>query len=386
VDQDRQTRSLSYGAAATNLTELVTRHAARATDTTALVQPEQPEQPRRSLSWAELNAAVDSVAAGLAAHGLVAGHRVGLMGPSSIEFVVAYLAALRAGFVTVPLDPDSTDDELRAVLADTGVRLLLSADSRGVSVTTIPLTQVGLAALGAEARGPVTSPQDREALAVLLFTAGTSGEPKAAMLTHRALLSQLEHVDGLRVVGPDTVSVSALPLFHVFGLNAVVGSWVMGGGTLVLTDGSVDQALDAIAAEQVTHLTLVPVQLYRMLNSDRMNAGALASVRTVVSGAAPLPVALSRELTQRTGLRVDQGYGLTEAAPGVSATLGGALLGPGTGRMTPNRPRSRFEARTSSPATGQTVGTVRTPMAGSPPGTSATCGTGSSSWWTVRGT
>ena len=321
----------------TNVADLVRHQAAAQPDATALVRP-APE--RRSLTWSELEQRVAAVASGLAAHGLVAGHRVALRGPSSIEFVVAYFATLRAGFVCVPLDPEAAPDELRSTLADCGARVLLSTDPVEVDdltpdgVRVLALTEGGLAELAADGATPVLSPPDREALAVLLYTAGTSGEPKAAMLSHRALLAHLEHLHGFGIVDETTVVLALLPLFHVFGLNAVLGSWVRGGGRLVVEE-SAEDLVDVIVDEQVTNLPLAPSVLYRLLQHAEL-AASLAGVRTVVSGAAPLPPALGHAFTERTGLRLEQGYGLTEAAPGVTVTLGGDLLGAGhVGRPLP---------------------------------------------------
>ncbi len=287
------------------------------------------------MTWAELEGRIDAVAAGLAAHGLVAGHRVAICGPNSIEFVVAYFATLRAGYVAVPINPDSTAAELRAMINDCGARVLFTAARQPLdNVHQIPLTAAGLDELSDVAALPLSSPRDPEALAVLLYTAGTSGEPKAAMLSHRALLSHLRSVASFEILDSESVVLAMLPLFHVFGLNAVLGSWVASGARLVIMDGF-DGFAEVLAAEHITNVPLAPPVLARILDDEQAIA-ALGSVTTVVSGAAPLPVDLRDQFTAHTGHRVDQVYGLTEAAPGVSATLGGEVLGHGhVGRHLP---------------------------------------------------
>ncbi|WP_091409485.1 class I adenylate-forming enzyme family protein [Friedmanniella luteola] len=317
-------------AACSNLADLVAARAAERPDATALVEPGPPAGPgpRRTLSWAALDARVSAVAAGLTAQGLLAGQRLALLGPGSAAWVVAHLAALRAGVVVVPLDPQSTADETAVVLADSGARVLLSARGPGpAGVTTLPLTEDGLAALAADA-ALLTSPPDAESLAVLLYTAGTSGRPKAAMLTHRALLAHVEHVGRLGVLTPDDVVLATLPLFHVFGLNAVLGSWVGSGARLVVVDGYPEGIGALVRDEGVTNLPLAPPTLHRLLAEPDLDAG-LGRLRTVVAGAAPLPEELAAAFTARTGLPVERGYGLTEAAPGVTATFGGTGSGPG---------------------------------------------------------
>ena len=315
-----------------NVADLVAGHAARTPDRTALVEP---GGQRRSLTWAELDHDITAVAAGLAGQ-LVAGQRLGLSGPNSIEFVVAYLGALRAGIVVVPLSPKLTAVGLPKMLEFTGTHVLLAPeDPKITGVRHLPLTRDGVRVLGPPAaRTPVDSPQDPESLAVLLSTAGTSGVPKAVMLSHRALISHLDQIDRLGFLNADTVLLAALPLFHVFGLNAVLGGWVRSGARMVIMDGFAG-LFDVIADERVTNLPVAPALLPEII-ADERSAYALGTLTTVISGAAPLTEELRDEFTARTGLRIDQGYGLTEAAPGVTATIGGPLLGHGhVGRPLP---------------------------------------------------
>jgi long-chain acyl-CoA synthetase len=317
---------------ATNLADLVRRQAQAQPRGVALVQP---RPTRRTMTWAQLDQRVDAAAAGLSAHGLLAGHRIAISGPNSIEFVVVYFATLRAGYVAVPINPESTPGELHTMINDSGARVLfIAAPQPHEGVHQIALTPEGLDELSAVTTQPVSSPRDPEALAVLLYTAGTSGEPKAAMLSHRALLSHLHNFAPLEILDSDDVVLAMLPLFHVFGLNTVLGSSVMSGARLVIMDGY-DGLADVLAAERMTNLPLAPSVLARMLQ-DEPALARLGSVTRIVSGAAPLLVDLRDRFTARTGFRVDQGYGLTEAAPGVSATLGGQLLGHGhVGRPLP---------------------------------------------------
>src|SRR4029450_13487857 len=130
----------------------------------------------------------------------------------------------RAGYVAVPINPDSTATELRAMINDCGARVLFTGERQPLDdVRQIPLKAGGLDELSEWAALPLSSPRDPEALAVLLYTAGTSGEPKAAMLSHRALLSHLQSVASFEILDSESVVLAMLPLFHVFGLNAVLG-------------------------------------------------------------------------------------------------------------------------------------------------------------------
>jgi long-chain acyl-CoA synthetase len=318
---------------ATNLADLVTWQAEAKPQGVALVQP---RPVHRTMTWAELDRRVNEVAAGLSAHGLLAGHRIAIDGPNSIEFVVAYLAILRGGYVAVPINPEATALELSRIINDCGARILFTAVKRQVEgVHQIALTPEGLNELSEAAAEPVSSPMDSEALAVLLYTAGTSGEPKVAMLSHRALLRHLHNVASLEILDRNDVVLAMLPLFHVFGLNAVLGSCVQSGARLVIMDGFEGLA-DVLTAEKITNLPVAPPMLARILD-DELVVASLGSVTRVISGAAPLSIDLRDRFTAYTGLRVEQGYGVTEAAPGITATLGGGdTLGHGhVGRPLP---------------------------------------------------
>jgi long-chain acyl-CoA synthetase len=331
-DREAAVQLSDAGLLEVNLADLVTRQAQVQPEAVALMQP---RPTRRTMTWAEFDRRVNAVAAGLSAHGLLAGHRVAICGTNSIEFVVAYFATLRAGYVAVPINPESTISELRRMINDCGARVLFSAASQPIEgVHEIALTPKGLDELSDPTAEPVSSPRDPEALAVLLYTAGSSGEPKAAMLSHRALLSHLHNVAALEILDRDDVVLAMLPLFHVFGLNAVLGTSVLYGARLVIMDGF-EGFVEVLAAEKITNLPVVPPMLARILDDERAVA-SLGSVTRVVSGAAPLSTDLRDRFTAHTGLTVEQGYGLTEAGPGVTVTIGTDALGHGhVGRPLP---------------------------------------------------
>jgi long-chain acyl-CoA synthetase len=320
-----------------NLADLVARNANERPDETALVQP---EPDRRILSWAEVDTQVSGLAAGLARHGVLAGHRLALRGPTSIPYVLAYLAALRAGVVAVPLGVRAGSELSARWLAESGARLLLTTSDLelGGEIETVPLTNDGLSQLSAAADSPIVTPPDREALALLLYTAGTAEEPRPVMLSHRALLAGIDQIGPGQPVA-DSVIGLGLPLSGTYGLVAVLGSWVAVGCRLVVVDERVDLA-GLAAAESITHMPVTPPMIFRLLQragqaGTDLRAG-LETVTSVVSAGARLPWPLVREFSERTGLRVEQAYGLTETGPGVSSTFGGELLGPGhVGRALP---------------------------------------------------
>ena len=332
-----------------HLPDLLRRAAAEWPDRVALV-----EENGRRVTWAELDAEVDRVAHGFNEMGMVAGYRVVIALGNRVEFVTCYLGALRSRLVAVPVNPRSTTGELVRMVADSGARVVVAdaetvtaarqaaagledalagADDELRSRSVVPrLVVVDAATVPGEMRysdlaagaGPeVPGAADPEALAVLLYTSGTSGRPRAAMLTHRALLANIEQaaaVDPPMLTGDDVV-LGVLPLFHVYGLNAVLGQVIRQGCRLVLVEGfDVEGSLALIEDEAVSVVPVAPpVFAYWMPVPDLRER--LGGVRMVLSGSAPLSPDLLAAFSERSGVVVHQGYGLTEAAPVVTSTL-----------------------------------------------------------------
>jgi long-chain acyl-CoA synthetase len=173
---------------------------------------------------------------------------------------------------------------------------------------------------------------DPEELAVLLYTGGASGRPRAVMLSHRALLANVEQAAAVEpaIVAAEDVVLGVLPMSHVYGLNAVLGLALRRGAAVVLVEEfDAERSLATIEAERVTVLPVAPRILahWRSVGALRRRLGG---VRLVLSGAAPLAVELAEWFTAETGLPVHRGYGLTEAAPVVSTTLASRSLKAGS--------------------------------------------------------
>jgi long-chain acyl-CoA synthetase len=298
-----------------NLADVLLAPAATAPASTALVGATGP------IGFGDLAALAGGLAATLAGRGVGPGDRVAILAPNSVEFVVAYLAILHAGAVAVPLNPAAPGPELEREARAVEPRLALVAAHAGIDgMESLP---VDLAAPTQEPV-PVVARADDD-LAVLLFTAGTAGAPRAAMLTHGNLAANIAQVldhPGLRLV-PTDVGLGALPLFHVFGLNAVVGVTLAAGASVVLVEQfAPGPTLDAIRDRGVTVLAGVPQMYAAWLSLDeaRAPADSFSRVRLAVSGAAALPREVADGFRERFGLVVHEGYGLTEAAPIVSTT------------------------------------------------------------------
>ena len=170
---------------------------------------------------------------------------------------------------------------------------------------------------------PVVAERGEEDLAVLLYTSGTTGTPKGAMLSHRALLADLRQVGEITppVVDGDDVVLLMLPLFHVFGLNSGLGMVAAAGATGVLVERfDPTQTLVEIVRRNVSVVLGAP-PVYVAWSLLEQVSESFAGVRLAVSGAAPLAPEVVRRMLDLTGRYVFEGYGLTEASPTVTSTL-----------------------------------------------------------------
>lgn len=268
----------------------------------------------RRFTYRDLDARVNAAACALQGRGLRPGDRVALQLGSSADFVVLYLGALRAGLVTVPVNPSYTRAEVEWLLQDSGAACCLDAAAAGE-----------LLAAAAPAPDPLAD-RGGEQLAALLYTSGTSGRTKGAMLSARALLANLDQIAAVEppLLLPSDVLFVPLPLTHIFGLNAGLGTALRVGATLVLADRfDAGATLATMAGERVTAVLGVPGQYAAWLGHPAMAEG-FGSVRFAMSGSATLGRGLVEGFAA-VGITLYDGYGLTEAAPVVTINA----LGPG---------------------------------------------------------
>lgn len=295
--------------------------------------------------WGEVRARAQAVADGLRRLGTGPGDRVALVWPTSADFVVGYLGILGAGAVAVPLNPNSPAAELGGELAAVEPRVVLAGgpalDALAAVGTGARLVAgddwAGLSAPAAGGYDPVARADDD--LAVLLFTSGTAGAPRAAMLRHGNLaanLRQMLAVPGEMVRAGD-VGLAAVPLFHIFGLNVALGLTLATGAALVLeTRFDPVDALRLVDELGVTLLVGVPTMFAAWADPAVAGAEVLGRVRRAVSGAAALEPAVAAAFEDRFGVPLWQGYGLTEASPAVTTSVGTGRHRPGSvGRPLP---------------------------------------------------
>ncbi|WP_409436181.1 acyl-CoA synthetase [Mycobacterium sp. SMC-14] len=273
---------------------------------------------------------IDQLAAELAAGGMQRGDRVGYAGLNHPDFLVTLFAAARIGASFVPLNWRLTADELGYILGNAQVHTLV-ADAERATVIDPVRAQAGLRRVIALAptpgwevldellagRAPLTDPvlAEPDDIAVIMYTSGTTGHPKGAMLTHANLF--WNNINALLTfdTSQNDVSLVCAPLFHIGGLNVTTLVTLQKGGRIVLMPTfDPAEALRLIADQRITTMFGVPAMFLFMSQRPEFAETDLSSVRSFVCGGAPVPEPLIRRYAER-GIPFAQGYGLTETAP-----------------------------------------------------------------------
>jgi long-chain acyl-CoA synthetase len=296
--------------------DMVREAAQRRPDSIALIAGDT------ALTWASLDARVQAAAGRIAALCPETGSRVALVMANTIDFAVAYFGVLRAGRVAVPLNPAYTTDELTHALTDSGAALVVAGEAVQEALRSVQVMAVPPASLADDGPRAAFDGPARDQLAVLLYTSGTSGRPKGAMLTHRALAANHDQLDRIEpaVVGPDDVVLLAVPLFHAYGLNTGLGTVARHAATGVLVERfDAAASLELIGPRGVTVVLGVP-SMYAAWSRHPSAPSTLAGLRTAVCGAAPLDPVDAARFTAASGKNLIIGYGLTETAPVLTTT------------------------------------------------------------------
>ncbi|MCY3850357.1 MAG: AMP-binding protein [Acidimicrobiaceae bacterium] len=300
------------------------------------------------VSYGQLREEIAAIRGVLVGLGLEPGDRVAILCGINTRFVHAWYGAVGAGMVAVPLNPMAPAAEIqrelsvvnaRAVIAGpAGVAALEMLDRSEVPSLEHRLVPAGAVLEGAidldaavahhsaaRSAGPPIVDRDDEQLATLLFTSGTAGGPKAAMLTHGNLASNIRQVLARpeQVARPDDVTACVVPLFHVLGLNSILNLSLWVGATLVLVERFDPVSMvELIVEEQVSTLAGPPTMWSALTRLEDVEEGAFSRIRLAASGAAAIPDRVVEEAQSRFGVRIYEGYGLTEASPTVTLAAG----------------------------------------------------------------
>jgi long-chain acyl-CoA synthetase len=314
----------------------------------------------RSTTYEEIARLVDSAVAGLQQLGVTKGTPVGLLLPNTPYFVVFYFAILKAGGVVVNLNPLYAEKELERLIADSGMKLAITLDLKIVYDKIAKM--LGKSALErliicrlCDALSPVKGfafqilkhkdiariPHDKrhipyhqvihnqgeakavnvnpvEDLAVLQYTGGTTGVPKAAMLTHANLVANVVQSRlwfGQAREGEETV-LGVLPFFHVFAMTVAMNLSILIGATIVMVPRfELKQVIQLIHRKRPTLFPAVPTIYAAIANYRGLTNYDISSVRYCISGGAGLPVEVKKSFEAVTGCVVAEGYGLTESSP-----------------------------------------------------------------------
>ena len=270
-------------------------------DAVAFITPAGP------VSYGDLRHRVDDERAALAARGIGRGQRVGVIGANTVDFAVMYFALLGLGAIAVPLNPESPKAEIDGELAAVGATEVLSAVEPAGAAASVPVAGMGA-----------------DDVAVLVFTSGTVGAPRAAMLTHGSLLANTKQaLSAPDPITPDDVVLGVLPVFHVFGLSVSLHLPLASGASVLLEPRfGPATTLERVTEHGVTIVPGAPPMWVAWAGLPEIQPGAFASVRMALSGAAKLPEEVADTLARRFGVIVREGYGLTEASPIVTTSVG----------------------------------------------------------------
>ncbi|MGW7518146.1 acyl-CoA synthetase [Streptomyces sp. NPDC054796] len=288
----------------------------------------------RTVTFAALHDRTTRLAHTLRELGVRRGDRVAFLGPNHPAYFETFFATGLLGAVFLPLNTRLSAPETAYQLTDSGARLLVHtpehaplvqelAGQRGGSVPvgdvprTLPVDVAYEDAIAAAQGEPLDETVDPDDLCLLMYTSGTTGRPKGAMLTHGNLTWNAVNVLVDHDLVADEVALVSAPLFHTAALNMLALPVLLKGGCCLLTGSfEPDAAFDLVARHRVSFMFGVPAMYQRLAAHPRWPDADLSSLRLLTCGGAPVPRSLI-ETYQARGLTFTQGYGMTEAAPGV---------------------------------------------------------------------
>ncbi|WHZ05005.1 long-chain-fatty-acid--CoA ligase [Neobacillus sp. YX16] len=285
-----------------------------------------------STTYAELDSFVDSAASGLSAGGIKKGDRVAIMLGNCPEFIIAYYGILRAGAVVVPINPAYTSGEISYILSNSQAKAVISDSSLEATISPLREKLENLKMviytdsiefewawerLIQEPNEKNESPSIEENdLAVILYTSGTTGKPKGAMLSHRNMASNAASMSKLTEFTEEDRIIAVLPMFHVFCIATCINIPIACGAAIVIVPKfSPTEVINSIRSEKATLFAGVPTMFSFLLQVPGATAEDFSSIRACFSGGASIPVELLHRFEEKYEVSILEGYGLSETAP-----------------------------------------------------------------------
>ena len=293
---------------------------------------EHPDRPAVKLddlvvTYRELEDGARRVATWLKASGVEPGDRVGLVLPNVPPFPILFYGALMAGGVVVPMNPLLKGREVKYYLEDSGATIVFAwkdmaeeagkgADAVGIECVRVDPADF-VAKLAAHEPAKEVVERDDEDTMVLLYTSGTTGQPKGAELTHANMRTNAAtSCETLVELGSEDVVMGCLPLFHCFGLTCGLNAAVLAGACLTLVPRfDADKALEVVQRDHVTVFEGVPTMYAGMLHAESADSADMSSLRTCISGGSAMPVEVMKKFEEAFDCIVLEGYGLSETSP-----------------------------------------------------------------------
>ncbi|HEY9785511.1 MAG TPA: long-chain fatty acid--CoA ligase [Candidatus Obscuribacterales bacterium] len=328
--------------------EVLSIAAARQPDKTAVIY--QGEK----ITYQRLFARAQTISSALARVGIIQGDKVGVLFPNHPDFVAAFFAVCGLGATVVPINPLLKSEEIQHILHDSDAKALLvhedtmgevgsavndvpglehvfvfAYDPKGkeinlplsqsvrsrVTVTQFNCSYMSIDGLEDVTSGWTKSLRREEDLAVLVYTSGTTGKPKGAMLSHHNVLSAVEAAQAVFPVASEDKMLACLPLCHIYGLSVVMIGMIAKGGTIVIIEKfEAKKALEVMEQERVTILPAVPAMYQFIVMELNSSVYDLSHLRLCLSGGAPLPVEMYDALARVIKAPLVEGYGLTETS------------------------------------------------------------------------
>lgn len=319
------------------LEETVQHHAER----TALITE------RQRVTYGQLDRAVNAFAGLIKRSGLGKGDKVALMLPNIPEFVYCYFGALKIGAVVVTLNTSSTPSELTYLLNNSDAKLLiiqasqikkyqqiqqqLSSCHQIIEIDSVNQNDAFISDANSKNLPALSTKIDPNDPAVIVYTAGLTGKPLGAVLTHRNLCSQANVIQSVVRRTPDDIGLALIPLFHTFGATANMLLAIRAGCSIFMMDRfTMDGLFGAIEREKITYIAAVPRLFIGMVFFEKASKYNLSSLNICVTGGAPMPAGLIPVFEKKFNVRILEGYGLTEASPACSFNRLDAVAKPGS--------------------------------------------------------